>query len=246
MIKAIIIDDEKHCLITLEHLLKSTKEVEIVATIQRSSEAEQAIRDLRPDLVFIDIEMPELNGFEVLSRFESMPFKVVFTTAYNQYAIKALKMNALDYLLKPIAHEDVEEVLEKFKANRLESGKEQISNVYKFSGEGFQDTIALSVQEGLIFVKLEDIVCIKGSGSYSVITMKNTDEHLVSKNLSLFEEVLAGHPLFFRPSKSYLINLKFIRQYIRGVGGEIVMSDGKIISISRTKKQDFLNLFYKV
>ncbi len=246
MIKAIIIDDEKHCLITLEHLLKSTEEVEILSIIQKSTEAEKAIRELKPDLVFIDIEMPELSGFEVLSKFNHLSFKVIFTTAYDQYAIKALKMNALDYLLKPISLEDIEMVLEKYKANQIQSEKDQISNVYKFSSENFQDTIALSVQEGLIFVKIEDIIYIEGSGSYSTLTMKNSEQHVVSKNLSLFEDVLAGHPLFFRSGKSFVVNLKYIKQYIRGVGGEIIMSDGKNINISRGKKQEFLNMFYKV
>ena len=190
--------------------------------------------------------MPDLNGFEVLDRFESFSFKVVFTTAYDQYAIKALKMNALDYLLKPISAEDVELVLEKFKANRIQSGKNQISNVYKFSGDNLQDTIALSVQEGLVFVKLDEVLYIEGGGSYSTIVMKNNERHMVSKNLSLFEEVLTDHPLFFRSGKSYLVNLRHIKQYIRGVGGEIVMSDGKNISISRGKKQEFLSLFHKI
>ncbi len=246
MIKAIIIDDEKHCLITLEHLLKSTGEVEILQSIQKSTEAEQAIRALKPDLVFIDIEMPELNGFEVLDKFEHLFFKVIFTTAYDQYAIKALKLNALDYLLKPISPEDVEQVLEKYKSNQIESGKNQIGNVYKFSEKNLQDTIALSVQEGLIFVKLEEILYIEGSGSYSIIIMKNNEQHLVSKNLSLFEEVLSDYPFFFRPGKSFLINLKYIKQYIRGTGGEVIMLNGKSISISRGRKQDFLNLFQKI
>lgn len=246
MIKAILIDDEKHCIVTLEHLLKATGEVEILQTIQKSTEAEKAIRELKPDLVFIDIEMPELNGFEVLNQFENFQFKVIFTTAYNQYAIKALKMNALDYLLKPISPEDVAQSLEKYKSNPIELKKNQISNVYKFSGNNFQDTIALSVQEGLIFVKLDEIMYIEGSGSYSTIVMKNNEQHLVSKNLSLFEDVLAEHPSFFRPGKSYLVNLRYIKQYIRGTGGEVIMSNGKNISISRGRKHDFLNLFHKI
>lgn len=246
MIKVIIIDDEKHCLITLEHLLKSTEEVEILAIIQNSSEAEQAIRELKPDLVFIDIEMPELGGFEVLSKFDNFPFKVIFTTAYDQYAIKALKMNALDYLLKPISIEDIQQVLEKYKSGQIESDKNQIGNVFKFSEKNLQDTIALSVQEGLIFVNLDEIIYIEGGGSYCTIVMKNNEKHLVSKNLSLFEDVLSDYPVFFRTGKSFLINLKYIKQYIRGVGGEVIMSDGKNISISRSIKQNFLGLFQKV
>lgn len=246
MIKSIIIDDEKHCLITLQHLLQITGEVEILSCIQKSCEAEQAIRELKPDLVFIDIEMPNLNGFEVLSQFEDFPFKVIFTTAYHQYAIRALKMNALDYLLKPISLEDIRGVMEKYKANKIEIGKSQISNMYKFSYEGFQDTIALSVQEGLIFVKLSEIIYIEGSRSYSTITMMDNKQHVVSKNLLVFEEVLAEHSFFFRPHKSFLVNLKFIKQYIRGEGGEIIMVNGKNIAISRGKKQEFLGLFQKI
>jgi two-component system LytT family response regulator len=246
MIKAIIIDNEKHCLITLEHFLKLTGEVEILSCIQKSTEAESAIRRLRPDLVFIDIEMPELNGFEVLNNFETLFFKVVFTTAYDQYAIRALKMNALDYLQKPVSLEDVKNVLEKFKSNQIESGKYQISNVYKFSGDKLQDTIALSVSEGLIFVKLDDIVYIEADGSYCNIIMSDNRKHLVSKSMVVFEEVLGDYSLFFRVHKSFIVNLKFIKRYIRGEGGEIIMSDNRNIALSRSKKQEFLNLFQKI
>lgn len=246
MIKAIIIDDEKHCLVTLEYLLKSTKQVEILRSIQKSSEAEQAIKDLKPDLVFIDIEMPQLNGFEVLNRFHHFPFRVIFTTAYNQYAIRALKMNALDYLLKPISLEDIEHVLEKYRSNSIEVGKNQISNLYQFSQNNLQDTIALSVHNGLVFVKIEEIVYIEACGSYSNIVMKNNSQHVVSKNLSIFEDVLTDYTIFFRPGKSFIVNLKYVKQYIRGIGGEIIMIDGKNISISRGKKQDFLSLFHKI
>jgi len=246
MIKAIIIDDEKHCLITLEHLLKRSGEVELLAIIQDPTEAPKLILELKPDIVFIDIEMPSQNGFEVLQSLEAINFKVVFTTAYDQYAIRALKMNALDYLQKPISFEDIKDVLEKFKHNLMSSDQKQISNVYKFSKDKIQDTIALSVQEGLIFVKLKDIIYIEGNGSYSNIVMTHNKKHLASKTMSVFEDVLAEHPLFFRAHKSYIVNLKCITQYIRGEGGEIIMTDGKNIAISRNKKQEFLSLFQKI
>jgi two-component system LytT family response regulator len=246
MIKSIIIDDEKHCLITLEHLLKQTGEVEILQSIQKSSEAEMLIREQKPDLVFIDIEMPELNGFEVLNQFETLPFKVVFTTAYDQYAIKALKMNALDYLQKPISLEDVVDVLEKYKQNEFHQTKEQISHVYEFSQGKIPDTIAISVQEGFSFVKVDDIMYIEADGGYSKIMMSDLTKHYVSKTVATFEDVLQDNPLFFRPHKSHIANLKFVRQYLRGDGGEIIMKDGKSITISRNKKQDFLGLFQKI
>ena len=246
MIKAIAIDDEKHCLITLEHHLNKTGEINLLAVIQDSTAAVEKINELKPDIVFIDIEMPGMNGFEVLNRFETLPFKVVFTTAYDQYAIKALKMNALDYLLKPVAYEDIKEVIEKFKNSAMHQSKEQISHLYRFSKGKMQDTIALSMQEGLLFVKIEDIMYIEGSGSYSYIVMTDKSKHLASKNISLFEEVLEDNPLFFRAHKSFMVNIHHIRQYLRGEGGEIIMKDGKSVSLSRNKKQEFLDLFKRI
>ena len=246
MIKAIAIDDERHCLITLEHHLNKTGEIELVAAIQDSTVAVDKIKELKPEIVFVDIEMPGMNGFEVLSRFETLPFKVVFTTAYDQYAIKALKMNALDYLLKPVAFEDIKEVIEKYKNSEMHLSKEQISHLYRFSRGKMQDTIALSMQEGLLFVKVEDIMYVEGSGSYSTIVMTDKSKHLASKGISLFEEVLEDHQLFFRAHKSFLVNIRHIKQYMRGEGGEIIMKDGKSISLSRNKKQEFLDLFKRI
>ncbi len=246
MIKAIIIDDEKHCIITMEHLLAKTGEVEILASVQNSLEAEEKIRSLQPEIVFIDIQMPNLDGFEVLNKFEKLPFKVVFTTAFDQYAIKALKMNALDYLQKPISIEDIHEVLEKYKQEESHQTKEQISHVYEFSKGKVLDTIALSVQQGLLFVKIDDIMYIEGDGCYSHIIMQDQTKHLASKTISVFEEVLSENPLFFRAHKSHLVNIRYIKQYIRGEGGEIIMKDGKNIAISRNKKQEFLALFQRI
>lgn len=246
MIKAIVIDDEKHCLITLEHHLNKTGEIKLLAVIQDSTTAVERIKELKPEIVFIDIEMPGMNGFEVLNQFETLPFKVVFTTAYDQYAIKALKMNALDYLLKPVAYEDILDVIEKYKNSQMHQSKEQISHLYQFSRGKMQDTFALSMHEGLIFVKVEEIMYIEGSGSYSYITMIDRSKHLASKTISLFEDVLEGNPLFFRAHKSFLVNLRHIKQYLRGEGGEIIMKDEKSISLSRNKKQEFLNLFRKI
>lgn len=246
MIKAIAIDDEKHCLVTLEYMLGQTEGIELIAAIQDSREAAAQIRKLKPDIVFIDVQMPNMNGFDVLQQFDPLPFKVVFTTAYDQYAVKALKMNALDYLQKPVAVEEIAEVLEKYRHDQMLQTKEQISQMYRFGEGKMLDTIALSVQEGLIFVKPEDINYIEGSGCYSSIIMKDGAKHLVSKTISVFEEVLSDNPHFFRPHKSYMVNLTFIKQYIRGEGGEVVMKDGKSIPVSRNKKPDFLNLFQKI
>ncbi len=246
MIKAIIIDDEKHCIITLQHILSSIPDVEIVATTQNSLEAKKLIETHQPHIVFLDIEMPNLNGFGVLDQFETIPFKVVFTTAYDQYAIKALKMNALDYLLKPIDSKDILQVIEKFKSEELIISKNQLIHLQQFINGKMQDTIALSTQEGLVFVKIDEIMYLEASGCYTYIIMKDKLKHLASKTMATFEDVLQDHSLFFRAHKSHIVNLKYIKQYIRGEGGEIIMHDGKNIAMSRNKKQEFLNLFKKV
>lgn len=246
MIKAILVDDEKHALITLEHLLKKNEDVEILASIQNSAEAKSIIEKLQPDILFLDIEMPNLNGFELLQTFEHFPFKVVFTTAYDQYAIKALKINALDYLLKPIDPEELRSALDKFIHDQLFTTEEQIAHLNQFKSNQLTDTLALSTNKGLIFIKIKDIMYFEADGSYTHVILSNGESHLVSKSLANFEEVLNDNPIFFRSHKSNLVNLNFIKQYIRGEGGELIMQNDKSIVLSRNKKQEFLNLFKKI
>lgn len=246
MIKVIIIDDEKHCIITLEHYLAKVKNVEVVATIQDSTKAKDIILELRPDIIFLDIEMPNLNGFELLNQFESINFKVVFTTAYDHYAIKALKLNALDYLLKPIDKNDLIDVIEKYNSSELLISKNQINNLHQFINGKIQDTIALSTSDGLLFIKINDIMYLEASSCYTNIVMSDKTKHIASKTMSIFEEVLQDNSIFFRAHKSFIINLKYIKQYKRGEGGEIIMQDGNEISLSRNKKHEFLALFKKI
>ncbi len=246
MIKAIIIDDEKHCIITLQHLLAQISDVTIVATTQDSTTAKSLIEMHEPDIVFIDVEMPHLTGFDVLQQFETLPFKVVFTTAYDQYAIKALRLNALDYLLKPIDKNDIVTVIDKYKNQEINNNKEQLKNLHLFNAGTMQDTIALSTNKGLLFVKINDIMYLEAESCYTHIVMNDKTKHLASKTMAAFEEVLQDNPIFFRTHKSHIVNLKFIKQYIRGEGGELIMQDGTSIALSRNRKQDFLNLFTKI
>jgi two-component system, LytTR family, response regulator len=246
MLRAIIIDDEKHCIITLQHLLTKMSDINVVAITQNSTEAKALIEKHEPHIVFLDIEMPQLNGFDILNQFDHIPFKVVFTTAYDQYALKALRLNALDYLLKPIATEDIEVVIEKFKNNGIDTTKSQAQNLHLFNNKRMQDTIALSTQQGLLFVKMDDIMYLEADSCYTKIWMKDKTKHIASKTLAAFEEVLQDNTIFFRPHKSYIVNLQCIKQYVRGEGGELIMLDSTSIAVSRNKKQGFLNLFMKV
>jgi len=208
--------------------------------------AKEKIIELKPDIVFLDIEMPYLNGFEVLQQFETLPFKVVFTTAYNQYALKALKINALDYLLKPIDIDELTEAINKYNQQELLTSTEQISNLAKFTLTQMADTLVLSTLKGLIFIKVDEVMYLTASNAYTFVVMCNGDKYLVSKSLAVFEDVLEDNPIFFRSHKSNIVNIKYIKQYNRGEGGELIMQDNTSLVLSRAKKQDFLNLFKKI
>lgn len=246
MIKLIIIDDEKHAIITLKHTLAKFKDVEILASIQESTSAKEIIETMHPDLILLDIEMPILNGFDLLEQFAEINFKVIFTTAYDQYAIKALKVNALDYILKPIDENELRDALDKYNNNEIFNTQEQLTNLAKFTIGQMAETLALSTSKGLLFIKIKDIMYLTASSSYTYVKMVSGENHLVSKSLSNFEEFLDDFTYFFRPFKSNIVNLHFVKQYIRGEGGELIMEDNTSIVVSRNKKQEFLNLFKKV
>jgi two-component system LytT family response regulator len=246
LIKAVIVDDEKHGIVTLHHLLTQyCKEVEVVATCQKSTEAKSIIEETRPDIVFMDIEMPVLSGFDVLAQFSNLSFQTIFTTAYDQYAIAALRLSALDYLLKPVDRDELKAAIDKFLLRESASTKKQVQMAKHFTQSGVMDTLAISSSKGLHFVKIKEIIYLEATSCYTNIVMTDGQVHLVSKTLSSFEEALNEHP-FFRAHKSFIINLDFIKHYIRGEGGEVIMMNNASINLSRTKKQEFLNFFTKI
>ncbi len=246
MIKVAIVDDEKHCIETLQHLLTYVEEVEVVFTTQASTEAKALIERHNPEILFLDVEMPVLTGFDLLQSFEDISFSVVFTTAHNKYAVKALKMSAIDYFLKPVSLQDIQEFFQNYKAKRTPVSKEQVVQANHFLENKIQDTLALSTQNGLLFIKIADIAYLEADSCYTNLVMHDNCRQLVSKTLANFEDILENNTQFYRPQKSYLINLNYIKQYIRGEGGEIIMQNGKSIALSRTKKQEFLSLFNKI
>jgi two-component system LytT family response regulator len=239
----IIIDDEKHCIKTLSNLLETNfSAVKILATCFDSTKAYDLIQQLRPDFIFLDIEMPLLNGFDLISKFENLFFDVIFTTAYDTYAIRAIKFSALDYLLKPIDKEDLAAAIEKLKSKQGSISKEQLQMATAVHSRQLPDTIALPTTDGLTFAPVNEIVCCTADGSYTRLSMLDKSEILLSKTLGDVEELL-GEYHFFRIHHSTLINLKQVRKYIRGEGGEVVMSNGKSLLVARTRKADFLNVF---
>lgn len=239
----IIIDDEKHCIKTLTNLMETHfSEVKIVASCFDSTQAYDLIQRHKPDCIFLDIEMPLLNGFDLLSKFDPLDFDVIFTTAYDAYAIKAIKYSALDYLLKPISKEDLATAIEKVKSKQSSVSKAQLQLATVVHSRQLPDTIALPTTDGLIFASVNDILYCVAEGSYTRVNMIDKSEVLLSKTLGDVEELLSDYH-FFRIHHSTLINLKQVRKYIRGEGGEVMMSNGKSLLVARTRKADFLNIF---
>jgi two-component system LytT family response regulator len=242
----IIIDDEKHCIKTLSNLLQTNfPEVRILATCHDSSKAYELIQHHRPEIVFLDIEMPLLNGFDLLSKFYHLYFDVVFTTAYDSYAIKAIKYSALDYLIKPIEREDLTAAIEKISLKQSSISLEQVLLATAVQNKLLPDTIALPTSEGLTFASVNDIIYCTADGRYTCLQMLNNKEVLLSRTLGDVEDLLSEYA-FFRIHHASLINMKHIRKYIRGDGGEVIMTNGKSLVVARNRKAEFLNIFHRL
>ena len=239
----IIIDDEKHCIKTLTNLLETNfREVNILAGCLDSTKAFDLIQLHKPDFIFLDIEMPLLNGFDLLAKFDLLFFEVIFTTAYDSYAIKAIKYSALDYLLKPIAREDLAAAIEKIKSRQSSISKAQLQMASAVHKRQLPDTIALPTTDGLTFANVNEIIYCMADGGYTRMFMVDKNEVLLSKTLGDVDELLNEYS-FFRIHHSTLINLKQVKKYIRGERGDVIMSNGQTLQVARTRKTDFLNVF---
>ena len=248
MIRAIAIDDERDALEMLEHILKrNCPEVELVALCDSPLDGLEKIKSLKPDLLFLDIEMPQLNGFDLLDRLGKYDFDVIFTTAYNQFAIRALKVCALDYLLKPIDIDELKEAVQKSASRKLRVSNEQLEMLMNYfkPEKPKARRIALTVSDHLIFVETSDIIYCESDSNYTVFFLANGEKVMISKTLKDVEEILEGSD-FFRVHASYLINMKHVRKFTRGDGGYVVMSNNQHITVSRKKKDEFFEMFSKL
>lgn len=249
MIKAVILDDEKHCSESLRLLLdKYVEDVEVLAELNDSKEALNKLPDLKPDLLFLDIEMPYLNGFELLQKLENIDFDIIFTTAYDDFAIEAFKVSAIDYLLKPIEREQLISSVEKFKRYNSEHDFNERFRIFlsKYNsanrGGAKLKKVALPTQEGFEFVNQDEIVRCESDSNYTTVILKNGKDIVVSRTLKDIEKML-DEEYFARVHHSHVINLEMIKKYHKGSGGIIVMDNGDQVSVSRSKKSEFLNRF---
>ncbi|MBL7831937.1 MAG: response regulator transcription factor [Saprospiraceae bacterium] len=242
LISAILIDDEEHCLKTLSwNLNEFCPEIKILGTANNGKEGLNLINQLNPDLVFLDIEMPVMNGLEMLAKFDKINFKVIFTTAYNEYAIKAIKLNAIDYLLKPIDKDDLRTAISKLSAINSELTSRKIQNLkYNMSVSTDLQRITVGTFEGVQFFDLKEITFLEADSNYTMLHFFDGTKILSSRTLKEYEEILPQES-FFRCHHSFIVNFRYIKKYIKGEGGEIELSNGLKIAVSRRKKQEFID-----
>lgn len=242
MIKTIVIEDEAKSRSSLcRKLNEFCPGVKIVAQAEDGLEGLKCIEEYKPQLIFLDIEMPKLNGFEMLERIREKNFQIVFTTAYDQYAIKAFKYSAFDYLLKPVDIEELKSVVEKINTKEALQTQKQLELLQQnlMHPKKHLNKLAIPTVDGLLFYDIRDIIQLEAHRNYTNIIFENHTSLLSSKTLKEFEELLPGD-IFFRTHHSHLINLNYIKRYIKGDGGQIELQNGNCVNLSRRKKDEFL------
>ena len=245
MIKAILIDDEVHCVETLSLLLDEfCPEVQVMERCKSAKEGLEAVKKHNPSLIFLDIEMPVMNGFEFLEQFSEIPFAIIFTTSYDQYAIKAIRFSALDYLLKPIDPNELIGAVKKVQEQRHLPFAEQFQMLLKqvHGKNGSFNKIAVPTSEGFELIPADQVAYCEANDNYTHLFLKNKNKIVACRTLKEMEEQLADFNFFVRVHHSYMVNLNEVTKYIRGEGGQVVMQNGDVIDVARRKKDEFLKL----
>ena len=245
MVRALIIDDEKHCCDNLLWQLKTyCPEIEIIAVSNNAEKGLQQIHHHQPQLIFLDVEMPGMTGFEMLESLTQINFDIIFTTAFDKYAIRAIKFGALDYLIKPIDKDELIEAINKFLNRTQRDSLKQLSalltHIMKSNDLSFQK-IALPTLHGYELVPLNNIIFCESSSNYTDIHLNNGQHMLISRTLKDIEDLLDMQP-FFRVHNSYIVNLQYAIRYIKGEGGHLVLNNDISIPVSRNKKEELLKL----
>lgn len=246
MIKTIIVDDENSCIEVLKELITEyCKQITVIATGSSVEEGIQLINELKPDLVFLDIELKNQLSFAILDKLNNNNLHIIFTTAHEKYAMRAIKASCLDYLLKPVGANELIEAVNKFERTKqvsfnqkkieilLENMATNTANINK---------IAVPCNDGYIFINSNDIMYCEADLKYTNIYTVKNERIVSSKNLGEFEELLIVNPMFFRCHKSYIINIDFVRKFLKS-DSQVQMQNDKLLDVSVRKKDDFLKLF---
>jgi two-component system LytT family response regulator len=239
MITATIVDDEPYSCESLATLLERyCPDVKVLDICYSAASALKSINEQKPQLLFLDIEMPHMNGFELLEKLPDIDFELVFTTSYDQYAIKAFRFSALDYLLKPIDQDDLRKAVQKAVHSSSHVSPQQIQTLLQKLNHPTLavNKIAIPTLEGLQMILVESIIHCDADRNYTVINTKNKQKIVASRTLKEIEELLEDYP-FIRVHHSHIVNLNEVEKYIKGEGGYLLMSNGSNIDVSRSRKE---------
>lgn len=240
IVKAIIVDDESDARDVLETIIDFSKHpIKIVAKCSNLKDAVFKIKEEQPDVVFLDIEMPEFAGYEIINFFDEINFEIVFVTAFNEYALKAFELSAIDYLVKPINRIRLDETLKRIVDTNNEKNaiKEYETLLESLQNKKVEKIIIPEIGFNRV-LNLDDIICIQGQGSYSMIYLINNEKITVSKNLKYFNKIIYDGATFFRSQKSWIINTKYITQF-NSNQGNIILKGDVTAKISPTKLEEF-------
>ncbi|HRH33417.1 MAG TPA: LytTR family DNA-binding domain-containing protein [Catalimonadaceae bacterium] len=241
MITTILVDDEAKGRQYMRQLCdKYCPQIKIIGEAANASEAIELFDNQKPDLVFLDIEMPGMTGIEMLRQMQEIPFEVIFVTAFNRYAVEAFRLGAVDYLLKPAIPSDLQQAVERAEKNLIQKTPDRphIKVLSQTYGQALTK-VTIPTLNGFEFIDFTEILFLESDNNYTTLHLTNGKKVVASKGLGEFEEILENYR-FFRIHKSYLINLAHIRKYIKGDGGTVVMENGTEIDVSRRRKEEFL------
>jgi two-component system LytT family response regulator len=239
--KAVIVDDELSGIEVLEYALKRhCPEIEIIQTFSSSVDALDKIPSIAPDVLFVDVEMPQLNGFELVEQLASLNMQVIFTTAYNEFALKAFRVSALDYLLKPVDVDELKAAVSKLKSFNKTDNQAMDALMDYIKSQKQLNKISISTEKGIHFIDTVEVLYCLSTGPYTVFYLKGGQELVCSKSIGEYEKMLEDKG-FYRIHNSSLINVEHLKRFVRTDGGYVEMSDGKTLTVSRRKKDEFLS-----
>ena len=243
MLKAILIDDEPDCVRLLAHeLAVHCPQVQVIGQTTSSEDGLRLIQVLQPDVVFLDIEMPRLNGFQLLEKLGSISFSLIFVTAYNEFAVKAFRFSALDYLLKPIDSEDLQQAVRKAeRQQRIDARQVDILRSQLHSHQ-LADKIAVPYQQGIIFLPINEVIYCESDSNYTKVVATQNRHYLLTRTLREVQEVLEERN-FLRVHRQYVINLDHIKLFMKGEGAYLVMTNEVSIPVARNQKEKLIQRF---
>jgi two-component system, LytTR family, response regulator len=249
MLKAILIDDEKNSRESLRKKIAThCPDISVLAECANGQEGLSAIQQYKPDIIFLDIEMPHMNGFTMLQQLSERNFEIIFTTAFNQYAINAIRYSALDYLVKPVEVTELVQAVDRARQQQHRNDTSQQLEIlagYLSQQQKGPEKIAVSVSTGLEIIKVPDIIYLEATGNYTHIHMRDEKPLLASRTLKDFEDILPPSH-FCRIHNAILVNVSYVKKYNRGDNGQVILSNGVLLDVARRRKDELLQLIQRL